>query len=202
MKEKNKKTLREGLDRLPTYDPPAGDWETLQHRLKVEQSLQTAIRQLPTYDPPERVWAAIEAGLATRRLRIRWRSWASVAAAIALLVIGYQWWEAAEGSGAAALAKLHYSTEIVDDQLLAQVPDDADEAYFERLLGLCQEQPIGCRRPDVRALQAELAELTEARTELRAAIGAYGTEPTLLRQLKDIELDRTRIAQALLNAVV
>ena len=202
MKEQHRRTLRDGLDRLPRYDPPAGDWDALQRRLDAEAPLQRALRQLPEYDPPDRVWTGIEAGLQAPARRIQLRHWLSVAAAVALLVVAYQWWAASPQGTTKQLADLQYATETVDDRLLAQVPTDEDEAYFARLLKLCDEQPIGCQRPDVQSLQRELAELTEARAELQAAIGAYGTDPDLLQQIKTIELDRTRIAQALLNAVV
>ena len=189
--------LRDGLRRLPAYDPPPGDWEALDRRLRAAAPLHRALDRLPAYEPPDAVWRGIERGLrGPRRLAI-WL--AGVAATALLLVIG---WQLLRSQAADTAAPLTYRTETLDDRLLAQVPTDEDDAYFARLIRLCDEQPIACRRPDVQALQAELVELNAARDALQEAIGAYGADPALLDQLKDIELDRTRVARALLEVVV
>ena len=204
MKELNKKTLRDALDRLPAHRPPPGDWDALDRRLSAATPLRDAIERLPVYDPPERVWTGIEKSLRPPTRRLGWRQWGSVAAAILLLATATLWWldRAPTGGESTISSELRYTVETVDNRLLAQVPTDEDEAYFEQLLQLCTVQPIECKRPAVQSLQQELAELSEARDALQTAIGAYGADTDLLAQLKEIELDRTRVAQALLEAVV
>lgn len=201
MEERHHDRLRAGLDRLPQYDPPPGDWDALDRRLRATQPLHDALERLPAYDPPAAVWTNIERGLRGPR-RVVLRRWIGAAAAAVIVLLAAWQLFLTDNTNTTTSVPLTYRTEVLDDRLLAQVPTDEDDAYFARLVRLCDEQPIACRRPDVQSLQAELIELNAARDALQAAIGTYGADPDLLRQLTDIELDRTRVARALLDVVV
>ena len=203
MENQSNKSWREALNRLPDYDPPAGEWSRLSARLSAEGPLHRALRELPEHEPPDAVWTGIEKGLdggsSIRRIgRYRWML--GVAASLLLLVATWSRWPAG-GDSNEATPTYAYHTEVLEDPLLAQLPTDEDEAYFARLLRLCDEQPVSCARPAFEELRAELEELNVAREELEMALGAYGADVDLLQQLKEIELERTKVAQQLLETV-
>ena len=74
--EKNKQTLRDALEDLPSYAAPDGIWAKLEEELNQEAKdapLQVSLRGLPTYEPPAAprstgttAWPFLE------WLRIRW----------------------------------------------------------------------------------------------------------------------------------
>lgn len=70
MKERNSHTLRQALDRLPTYQPRPGSWEEIDGRLSAKpnetqrEALARGLRGLPAYRPRTHLWARIETQLA------------------------------------------------------------------------------------------------------------------------------------------
>jgi hypothetical protein len=72
MKEKNAHTLRDSLQKLPQYAPPASVWEQLEHGLRIDalssqeknrNTLLHSLATLPQYDAPSGLWAALEKDL-------------------------------------------------------------------------------------------------------------------------------------------
>lgn len=76
MTERNRKTLKNTLSRLPVYTPPAACWQEIEWELDKnarETPLQSALNELPGYAPPPQNWARIadtlEADAAEKRLK-------------------------------------------------------------------------------------------------------------------------------------
>jgi hypothetical protein len=202
MKEKNKSTLQDALRNLPSHEPEEQVWNRIQHHLgKHENPLQEAIQQLPKYDPPATVWEAIETkleqpGSKIRRLFPVYR----VAAAAVLLIAAVAAWFLLP-KDIATTAQLSHRVEMVDASLL-QRDWKEDEADFEVVDQLCGQYPFICSNPDMLVLKEELKELTEAKESLENALGTYGTNPDLIGQIAEIELERTALLKQLLDRII
>ena len=201
MLEKNRDILEKLLRQLPAYSPPAQVWEG------VEQSLgnipNKGLDRLPTYQPPARVWDQIEAGLAGKNrisaplpLR-RFLPWAAgIAASLAAVIWFFQ--TAPSPETASAKVTITYSKEMVDPILL-QRDWEQDAEAFELIDRFCANSPFTCENPDMKSLQAELDELTEAKIALENALGNYGTDVDLIGQLTEIERQRTALLKQMLD---
>ena len=173
--------LQEALKQLPEYQPPDDLWL----RIQSERSLAQAVQQLPAYEPPDAVWSGIRQRLQRHRAIRLLKPFAAVAAAAALLLVFIQPWKSSN-------AVYQYHTETVDAQIWSfQHSEDEDE--FELASTWCDQHPFLCARPDIAQVKAELDQLTEASQSLRQALGEYGTDEHLIRQLNRIEMDRTRL---------
>lgn len=206
--EKNKDTLRNALDQLPSYPAPNEIWEQLEAELdreQTEQPLQVALRGLPSYDPPNMVWDKIEANLPqtgrTSTLRPIYR-WLGVAAAIAALVLfSRPFFNEPSSTSIAYQTSISYSTEVVDAQLLDRNWED-DESAFQEVDRLCKQHPFLCNIQDITDMRSELDELSNAKEALQTALGDYGTDQYLLKQMTKIELERTQLLKKLLNRMI
>ena len=206
MKELNHATLQNALRQLPAHEPPVALWEALESQLTLDAAFSHPADALPVHTPPADIWANIEAQLdqetasaaplQSRRGGLWWRR-LSAAAAITLLM-GAAWW--AMRNGSAGAENLQVSQELVDNRLLEPLQEQEDDA-FEMVQHLCREQQPVCQIPEFRNLKTELDELTEARTSLREALGAYGNDPELVGQLVEIERERSRILQTLVTMI-
>ncbi|MBC6993642.1 hypothetical protein QWY85_08680 [Neolewinella lacunae] len=189
MKEKNEARLREALGRLPEYDPPAGVWEDLAAQLPPE--LQG---RLPSYPPPAEVWNAVSRQLDTAqqpgverplrslpRLPFRW----SAVAAVLLLVLGATavW----RGIDPGPKVTYSYGQEISRESTVADW--DNEESSFDRVLAEIEAR----NEPNLNTLRLELDELTEAKEDIKAMLVAYGEDPEVVRQLAEIERDRSDV---------
>lgn len=216
MKELNYKNLREALDALPEYAPPAAVWEALDETLELESVLVKNIDRLPEYAPPSEIWTQIEATLpqapvansrkpfdtvagsnitGLRRLLAPavWR----YAAALALLLAA--WWFFGPNTQTET-PTIVTTQESVDEQLLSANAESEDEA-FQLVQDLCRVQTPVCEQPEFKTLKTELEELTEAKTELRAALGSYGNDPELHAQLARIERERSELLRQMMSMI-
>ena len=208
MKEHNKKTLIEALSSLREYDPPEELWEKIEAETEVgkdEIFPANLLQSLPVYDPPETVWAGIEKELhrkpTGRLVRFGWRRAVAVAASMAFLVVAF--WKMGNNTTTVPPdhVDLSFSTETVDPMLLARDWDE-DEEVFREYLQFCEAKKFICEQPEFKLLQAELEELTTAKEDLVAAVGAFGTDPALIIQLKEIELERTGILKKMMVMLI
>ena len=209
MEELNNTTLQEALKKLPQHSPPADLWDEISMQLEqdlADQPLHAAIQDLPIHNPPIQLWDSIEAELEkvpeeNKKPRIR-RLWqiAAAAAAIAALIYVSPQFILQEQSIDYAVATT-VSEEIIDPRLLARDWQE-DEPGFEFLEQLCSSKPFLCSNPDLQNLKSELGELTEAKNTLEIALGNYGTDVYLIQQLKEIELERTKILKEMLERMI
>ncbi len=207
--EKNKQTLRDALGDLSSYSAPDDIWSQLEEELNREAKeapLQVALRALPSYDPPAAVWDQIETQLPSttkvRTLRTVTLRWAGLAAAaLALLLLARPFWQATGPESIAFETTVSYRTETVDARLLDRDWTD-DEQAFAQVDELCERHPFLCKLQDITDMRSELNELTQAKEALQTALGSYGTDQHLLKQMTKIELERTQLLKKLLNRMI
>ena len=195
MREHNADTLRAALAALPQHTPPPAVWSSV--RAGLGQPTELAER-LPQHQPPVGVWNAINAELgerargdappaspaAGRVQRLPARRWAGVAAALLLLLAAaftFRAW-ANEPTVTVAYAQEPAPTPVVKDW-------DDNEDSFRRAIAEVEARD----EPALNTLRHELDELTAAREEVKAMLVSYGEDPGVVRQLAEIERDRSDI---------
>lgn len=216
MKELNYKHLREALDALPEYAPPAAVWEALDEALELESVLVKNIDRLPVYAPPSEIWTQIEAALPQAAIANSRKSSDAIAggnraghrrllapavwryaAALALLLTA--WWFFGPNTQTET-PTIVTTQESVDEQLLGANAEGEDEA-FQLVQELCRTQTPVCEQPEFKTLKTELEELTDAKTELREALGSYGDDPELHAQLARIERERSELLRQMMSMI-
>lgn len=211
MEETNKRTLIESLSALPEYNPLEGLWDSIDERLNDELGAPYSrqdLRELPTHVPADELWGRIEGKLENRGGRIipmKMRRVLSIAASFALLFAAAFWVfnqnEISGKPGVGEDASISYSTEVVDDMLLIEDWNE-DESAFEEFKLLCEAKKYVCEHPEFQILKTDLDELTEAKEAIQEAIGAYGTDPDLVIQIKEIELERTDLLKKMMVMLI
>lgn len=201
MKERNYKTLRDALDGLPQFAADAGAWEG------IEKAMTPPLAdQLPAYRPPAEVWNGLSRELdaesvssataeqsarrpeaaqpGTGKVRRLWPRVAGIAAALALLVsVGF--------------GLLNYdagpTVTYAFSQEPAPAPIVADWGQEDSSFAAVATEIEARDEPELNTLHHELTELTEASQEVQAMLVAYGDDPKVVRQLAEIERDRSDI---------
>ncbi len=207
MKEHNKKTLVEALSSLKEHQPPDDLWMKIEDEISGEQAdhiPSALLKSLPQYEPPANVWDRIEQQLAApakgKIISIRWKQALAVAASLALLLVAY--WQLNKTSPIPPdNVTITYSEETVDPLLLEHDWDE-DEEVFQEYLAICEGKQYICEQPEFRQMQQELEELTSAKEDLKEAVGAYGSDPELITQIKEIELERTGILKKMMVMLI
>lgn len=209
MKELNRHILKAGLQQLPEYAPPPAIWNELEESLEADAALAAGIKRLPRYEPPSEIWTQIEAQLATAttsrltatpsRRGLFSRRWYAVAAAVALLLAAW-WWQRQSGGSLATKGAVAVTQEVADEQLLQMNAEPEDEA-FQLIQNLCRSQVPVCEQPEFKTLKTELDELTEAKGELRQALGSFGDDPELHAQLARIERERSEVLRQMMAMI-
>lgn len=187
MKEKNYRTLRDALDQLPDYGAAAGSWG------EIERAMTPGLgEQLPSYRPPAEVWNGLSQELdaaaqpaAKGKVRSMWPRFAAVAAALLLLVsVGLGLNRSIDRGPRISYA---YEQEPAPAPIVADWGED--EASFARVAAEIEAR----NEPHLNTLHHELVELTEASQEIKAVLVSYGEDPKVVRQLAEIERDRSDI---------
>jgi hypothetical protein len=181
MEPADESTLKRTLQQLPEYHPPDELWL----RIQSVRSFAQAIQNLPAYEPSDSAWNSIRGRLHKQQQVRLLRPLAAIAASAALLILFLQPW-------ARSGTSYQYHTEAVDAQIWS-FQLSKDEGDFELANAWCAQHPFLCARPDIAQVKSELEQLTAASESLRKALGAYGTDEHLIRQLNRIEMDRTRL---------
>jgi hypothetical protein len=192
MKEKNSKTLQDALARLREHEAPAPVWEGIAAKLK-----PVLADKLPTYTPAAGVWNTIsrkmeqaDEAVSQRRMAkersLPLRKLAGIAAAIALLVtIGFGLNHELQTQQTISIA---YSQEVAPAKEIADW--ELDEKSFNHAISEIEAR----NEPTLNTLGLELDELTVASNEIKAMLVSYGGEdPGLIRQLGEIERDRSDV---------
>lgn len=207
MEEINKKTLIEALSSLQEHDVPDKVWDAINEEM--ESGADTVftrqqLHHLPEHEPPADVWDGIENkidGGTALIIPIGLRRALAIAASLALLVAAYFLIDDLKPTITVDNAVVTYSEESVDDFLLKQDWDE-DEAAFEEFKNMCEGKKYICEHPEFQSLQDELEELTEAKLAISEAIGEFGTDPNLVIQIKEIELERTDILKKMMVMLI
>ena len=208
MEEINKKTLIESLSALPEHEPPDKVWAAIEAEMEAATDTpytRQQLRELPEHEPPTGIWSAIEKRLdragqeSGKIVPLLGRISLAVAASLALLLAAY--WLLQDAGQAPDEFTISYSTEVADDQLLEHDWNEDEEA-FEQFHQLCEAKKYICEHPEFQVLKTELDELTEAKESIQAAIGSYGTDPELVIQIKEIELERTDVLKKMMVMLI
>jgi len=207
MKEHNKKTLIEALSTLKEYEPPESVWMNIDGGLGAQgkdAAQARLLKSLPQYEPPDQVWEGIVKKLAEKPgakvVRMRWGQALAVAASLALLLVVY--WQL---NSPAAIqpdnVTITFSEETVDPLLLDH-DWEADEDVFREYLAMCEAREFICEQPEFKQLREELEELTAAKEELKEVTSTFGSDPMLITQIKEIELERTGILKKMMVMLI
>jgi hypothetical protein len=200
--------LRRAIRALPEYSPPTDVWldieNMLNHEDKEQHKLQNALSLLPHYEAPPMVWQHIEIMLEQKPLQAKVFSITRLAIAAASLgfiaTVGL-WWYAVQRPS----ESLSYSfrVEQVEDAVLNrnQNINSEDEKAFDMVNQICAEKTFVCEQPEIQKLRNELDELNKAHTDLKDAIGLYGTDTDLQQQLLHVEQERTEILKKIMSEI-
>lgn len=185
MKEKNHDKLRRALNQLPEYDAPSGAWASIERTL-----VGTLDQRLPSYRPPASVWNRLnqdlDRGIPSGMQRAKRRSlrWVSIAAgALLILALGGSWWAQRYAGPSVSVA---VTREPLPAKTLVEDWDREEESFSEIIEKIDRRD-----EPRLNNLRYELDELTAAKAEIKAMLVAYGDDPTVVRQLAEIERDRS-----------
>jgi len=189
-KEKNRKSLKEALNKLPEQQVRTSLWENIDQQLNLQESLEA----LPTYTPSDTVWEGIEQQLdrPTKIITLLRR----VAAAI--LLLGICTWALTPTS---IDSNIQYSQETFEQQLL-KVDWEQDGFNTDELAALCQQQQLACSTSQFKHLKEELTELDIAKETLVQAMNNYGKDALLIAQLKEVEIERSTVIRSIYESVL
>jgi hypothetical protein len=201
--------LRNALQGLKQYEPSTMVWQNIDSVLQnidnEDIKLKNALKTLPQHEPPAVIWMKIMQELPVRRTAIlRVISDTRLAAAAAMigliLTLGVLYYANQPAKDSIELA---YTKEVVDDEILKNntTINAEDEQAFAMVEDICQQQSFICEQPEVKTLKNELDELNSACSELKEAIGQYGTDATLLQQLSSIEQERTEVLKKIIAII-
>lgn len=194
MKELNKKTLQEGLGKLPSYAAPEGIWDRITDLLSSDQMYREALQQLPAYEAPAEAWQGVYRRLQLPRKSRLVYSGLSAAASIAFMMVMAWMLRSREPFQQITLS---YGTEFMQIPVTADPELPEDEAMIEDLLANFDQTAFLGEDPEVIALRKEYTELKAANELLRSLIGQYGADPSLEHQLKSLEFQRSDLVKEL-----
>jgi len=196
--EKNKHTLQEALTRLPQYEPPKQNWDYIVADLDLDvqaPAWKTQLKSLPSYAPPEAAWEQIAAELpapSAKRVRL-WTRWAAAAAVALLLTVG--WWQ----NRNTETVQLSFSQEVISDQVMPEDWDQDEESIAE-VMRLVANSPLE-NPADFDRLKEDLNELNQAKAELMALMEAYGRDPKVIREIGEIERQRSAVIKKVVTLI-
>jgi hypothetical protein len=95
---------------------------------------------------------------------------------------------------------VNHATIVVDNNMLeaCAAPDDDAFALIETL---CKTQVPVCEEPVFKNLKSELDDLTQAKEELRQALGQYSDDAELVSRMVVIERERTQVLQKIIQLI-
>ena len=196
----SKDKLKKALKNLPIHEAPENIWNRIESELGREADdspLSEALAKLPVHQPSEKVWENIAKELPANQSRFKiYRNVMGIAASIAVLLGCLFWLNAPDGNK----VEYAYSEEMMDEKLQVDNIED-DEDAFAMIEEICESKSYLCDFTDFNNLRNELTELTEAKVELQSAIGEYNTNPELMAELNDIEMERTVVFKRLLAMI-
>lgn len=201
MFEHNKDNLQKALGQLKSYDPPKGLWDSIADGLgqeeDTEEVLQEAVGKLPGYIPPVGVWNRLTKKLdeddSRRKLRVVRRRQILGWAAVGALLLTTAAWLYHEP---APKVHMQYAQETVQEFRL-NVDWNADESTFAQL----EDMLAGVNDPAINKLRLEYEELSTAHQDVEAMLVSYGQDPQLIRQMADIERERTDIYRQIIEQI-
>lgn len=202
--DKNKHTLEEAIGKLPQYQPPTMLWDQLSEELEMDrQDVQwrSKIVDLPQHEAPSFIWDNIaqelpaEAPVQRRGKLVRLLPRIAAAASVLLLLAVGFWWQ----GRSTEKVELLITQEIVPG---AEWPEDwqQEDAEIESVMQLAANSPME-RPEDFERLKADLEELNSARAELLELMEAYGKDPKVLKEIGEIERQRSAVVKQVVSLI-
>lgn len=185
------------LSRLPQYDPPEQIWSNIEASLDREET-----DFLPLYDPSDLIWDKIDQEInPSQKIHKLWSRSAFRLASVAVLtgLVGLTsllMWQSRQREH----VQYTYHEESTVSAQFAHLQEDDEEA-FVLLDQWCTNYPFECAQPEIQELKGQLSELASAKAHLTREIGQYEANPILVRQLVDLEKERTRLMNALIAKI-
>ncbi|MEL7119851.1 MAG: hypothetical protein AAFO07_10430 [Bacteroidota bacterium] len=193
MEERNIESLKAAIAGLPTYEAPDLIWDNIEEALEKEEKdapLKEAIKQLPIYEAPAAAWDNIESALPKKGLTA-YTYFRMAAAAVVVLAVGltllFRPTDAEKVSYTVAEVEVFWS----------EIDWHEDEPSIEALVSNFINDPFAKQDENYESLLTQLDELNDAREELLTAIEWYGEDGQLVRQLSEIERDRSSVVQSM-----
>ncbi len=206
--------LKNALLNLKQYEPFASTWinvnDVLNEADEEDKKLKNALQKLKQYEPPAATWLKIlqelpalqepqRRGIVQLFPKIRLQIAASVFGAM-LMVGAYFYVTKTPADG---ISEVVYSQEMVDDELLKAnaAINTEDENAFAMIDEICTQRAFVCEQPEVKNLKSTLDELNAAHSELKDAIGNYGTDNDLQQKLQAIDMERTEVLKKIMTYI-
>lgn len=95
---------------------------------------------------------------------------------------------------------LIFSEEKIDERLLLKEDTNAENQYM-LVKQFCQQEIFVCQTNDFQQLKSELERLNSASQELKTAMGEFNTDPDMMAQLTQIELQRADIIKKIVAKI-
>lgn len=201
--EKNRNSLKDALGRMQTYSPADNLWSSLEGKLdepadeQDDTPLEMAIEKLPGHTPPTQVWNQLNRKLDETqsaqivRLQQR-RRWLIIAASMAL-VIGAAAWVFREPP---PKVTFQYAEETIQ-----RFGVDIDWRLEGDTFAQLEEFMDNTNDPTINKLRVEYEELSSARNDVEEMLRSYGQDPQLVRQMADIERERTDVYRQIIELI-
>lgn len=170
------------------YLPPSNLWDKIETDLDYEASIKPLLSTLPVYEAPDEVWSDIESNLPNKkRVGFKYVNFLKqMAAAFILLAMGFglgRWFELNPENSNFNIPtnNMSLSNEKQDQYFMESVMDQ----YSRVCKFYPEENPC--------SLVTDLSDLELAKMELENIIRKMGNSDNIERQLRRIELEKSRI---------
>jgi hypothetical protein len=177
--------LKEDFER---YQPPSDLWDKIEADLEFESLLTSGLSTLPTHKAPEDLWDKIKAVLSPQKYFIvkKIRRWKLTAAAILFIFLGFglSIWI---GMGNENSTTLENSTKKVEKEIIED--QNEIEIVKNQYVKICKYYP----EENPCSLVNDLSDLETAKLELENIVRQMGNSHNISRQLRRIELEKSKI---------
>lgn len=175
-------------DNFQKYLPPTDLWDKIETDLEYESHIKPLLESLPKYEAPKELWDNIEQELPfIRKDKFKfYKFFNKIAAAIILLALGFglgRWFEFKSESSDKLINPMGFKFPSENSDLFEM--DNIKNQYSQVCQFYPEENPC--------SLAADLEDLEFAKVELENIIRKMGNSDNIMRQLRRIELEKTRI---------
>lgn len=175
-------------DSYEKYLPPSDLWDKIETDLDYDASIKPLLSNLPVYKVPDEVWSNIESTLQNKKsIGFKYFKFLKqTAAAIILLAMGFglgRWFEfnSENANVKSSTNNMAVSNEKQDQYMM--------ESVLNRYSQVCKFYPEN----NPCSLVTDLSDLELAKMELNNIIRKMGNSDNIERQLRRIELEKSRI---------